>query len=286
MINIVRRMIIFSFLTALSCTNDPIVHDPESLGLYDLRCKIAPSNSQLGAILEFINPENMPIDTHGATVTISGEEQLVTLSEIKPGFYTSGEALLEIKPGGQYGLSATCPDGSVLNGKTFVPGPFRIVKNSPNDTLEYIVKTFSKQPWRQDNIPPKIFWTRSQHALSYTLLIRGQKSSVDTTVFLPEQNITKYFQQHPDETNFVETIEINITAYDSSRLPYRNSYGYYHENWRDPYGENISIDEIGQQLNLVPGQNDNIIGGTGYFASSYTITDSAIIRYKKELEIE
>lgn len=279
-------ILFINLLAIISCKNDPIVLEPESLGLYYLKCRIAPSVTQAGAVLGFINPESIPIDTKGANVIISGEGQQVKLVEIKPGFYQDSDALLTIKPKGEYKIKATLPDGSVLSGKSFVPGPFNIIKNSNNDTLEYIVKTTSLGNSSEIFIPPKISWTKSQHALSYTMFFKESKSSVDTTVYLPETVGTNYFRKHPDATSYFEKVGITITAYDSSRLPYHNSYGDYHTNWKDPYGENFRIDQIGQQLNLVPGQNNNIVGGSGYLSSSYTIKDSVIIRYKRELKIK
>lgn len=277
--------VVCSLAVTVCCTNDPVVLQPESLGLYYLECRIAPESHQTGAILQFLNPEAMPTDVEGAKVTIAGGGQQMSFLEIKPGVYKNNGNLLTIKPAVEYYLTATLSDGFVLSARTMVPGHFKMLIN-PTDTLEYMVKTVGLGHSLNIFIPPKISWTKSQHALSYTLQLKTTKSTVDTTVFLPEIGMTDYFGENPEATVFVEKAAITITAHDSSYLPYQNSYDYYHANWKDPYGENFKIDQIGLQFGLMPGYNDNIIGGTGNFSGSYTISDSVIIRYKRESHTE
>jgi len=259
----------------IRCSTDPVVISPESVSEYYIISKIAPDIDHLGAVVVKTVPENISIDISGAKVVISGNNQSTSLVELKPGFYIGPQDSVSILPDKKYEIMVTLPDGKLVRGKTFVPGDFHIIKN-PDDTLVFKVTDTGEPFFRPIVKLPQLSWTKSRHALSYLVKMEGGKAAVDTCVYLPEDGPERYFRRYPEAIEYIEKIAISIVAYDSSYLPY------YNLNYPDPYGENSKIHQVALAMGLQSGQNDNLEGSRGYFASSHTITDSVIVRYIKE----
>jgi len=277
-----RNIILINLLYLFSCTHDPILIDPDSMGTYYLQGIISPHVSPCGAVVGYSLPESIPDDLSGVSVICSGNGQSVTFAEQRPGVYWEEPPQLDVAPGERYDITARINRGKTLRGFTFVPGEFQILKSGLPDTLVYILRGYN-QDWYpffsiSEYVPPEIQWSASEHAFVYNLIINRDFgiSSFDTTSFLPsiydknnveDQRITEWTRKN----------QIKITAYDSTYLPWPvfDDMDFNHQN-------NI-IDRYIKEFGYRLGYNDNIKGGAGHFSSRYTITDSIIIRFKKEI---
>ena len=130
---------------------------------------------------------------------------------------------------------------------------------------------------------PEISWTESKHALSYEIRLRRLDDQWD---YIRKQTIytsliveTGYLEQQFTRDSTVKVIDFKvivfITAKDSSYVPYYSDYDGQH-----PLTPELEI--IANQLGLEPGQNDNILGGKGFFTSYYTVSDTIGVRFRKE----
>ena len=264
-----------------SCTTDPVLIDADSLSEYYVRSKISPNVNSIGVIVGKTFPENMPDDIGGARVTVTGAQSYVLLKEWKPGRYIDAAKDLSILPGHNYNLSITLPEGNVINGRTTVPGDFGLVDAIHSDTLEY---TFYKinDHYLVNSLASEISWNKSLHALSYRVFLEplsgnfpaGSKTTIDTNTVVKLYRLHHNIFMDSFSDQIVSKYLINITAFDSSYIPYLSNGGSLEEEDR--------ITQLAESLNAISGQNDNIEGGVGYFASSFSVQDTVIVRLKLE----
>ncbi len=274
------KITIFLMLGILSCTHDPILVDPDSMGTYYLFSKISAYITPIGAVVGYSLPETMPEDVSGAVVTLSSNGQSAVLDELQPGVYADEQEQVDIVPGERYDISARINDDVLLYAHTYIPGEFRLLKEDMPDTLDYIYKGFTQKYYPyfsiSEYVSPQIRYSKSEHAFWYSIgIFYNGIASFDTCSVLPA--IEHASLKDTLVSEWTEKIKIKITAFDSTFLPYQHSY-YYDLNKIDP----IIEDYISKGMKS--GENDNIHGGGfGYFSSTYTITDSVIVRFKKEI---
>ncbi len=272
---------VFLMLGILSCTHDPILVEPDSMGTYYLISQISPDISPNGAVVGYALPETISEDVSGAVVTLSGNGQSVVLDELQPGVYADEQEQVDIVPGQRYDISARINKDVLLYAYTYLPGEFRLLKEDMPDTLEYIVQGFIDGggtyffPTIYD--PPQIKWTKSKYAFSYSVHINYNGiASYDTVSSLPGVSSLKGIND-PNQIMWTEKYLLTIIAKDSTFLPFSNPYD---------TGLNTKNPEIDDKIKkgMHAGYNDNILGnGFGRFSSQYAITDSIIIRFKKEI---
>ncbi|MBN2412252.1 hypothetical protein JXQ31_11215 [candidate division KSB1 bacterium] len=265
-----------------SCSHDPILIDPDSMGTYYLLGVISPHVSPCGVVVGYSLPESIPDDLSGVSVICSGNGRSVTFAEQRPGVYWEEPTQLEVAPGKRYDITARINREKTLRGFTFVPGDFQILKSGLPDTFVYILRGYNQDWYPLFSIseygPPEIQWSASEHAFVYSLSINRFSgiSSFDTTSFLPAIRDEKNVQDQ-GITEWTEKYQIKITAYDSTYLPWPVF------DYEDFNSQNNLIDKYIEERGYHTGYNDNIKGGAGYFSSRYTITDSIIIHVKKEI---
>ncbi|MBN2008926.1 hypothetical protein JW960_06240 [candidate division KSB1 bacterium] len=217
-----------------------------------------------------------------AYTTITDEYQIYRALEIKPGFYRWNSDELTIIPGKQYELSIKLYDKSFIHGHTWVPGNFKLNVHTKSDTLEYKVKETYAFLYEGIVDPPVISWMPSKHALSYKIDLKGMnsiyriafKTTYETSTKLPFFEPDNY--NYSDSTFFMQTIRLvlTITAMDSSFLP--------DESWSLDQSELERFSELSDKLKFDSGQNNNLAQGLGYFASYYSITDTILVRFRKD----
>jgi len=266
-------------LFLISCSTDPLVLNPEALGDYYIRSKISPNLDRQGVIVGKTIPENMPIDITNAIITISSENQSVCFDEIEAGIYVDTQKQLKVLPGNFYTIDAKFPDGHLMNGRTTVPDEFQFITSSIKDTLVYILLDKGNY-FSNEIIAPEIAWSKSEHALSYELLIvekegiKGRITTIDTSVVLPSLYPIQNLQLDTTISWIDLAVIIEVVAHDSSFLAYPDK--------NKSSDENIQIENLADKLQLSYGQNTNVNGGIGFFASFTTITDTVVIRFKRE----
>lgn len=266
------------------CTTDPIVINPEQLGDYYLRSIISPNLSQQSVVVGRTVPENMPKDVSGAKVVLKSNEKSILLPEIEPGIYRDIYAELEVLPENRYTVLVTLPNGHQMMATTAVPGEFHLITSVSKDTLKYYLR-FTSHSFPEETKRPVVLWNRSEHALSYKLTLLDindsryltQSFTIDTTTTLPP--LSHAYLLSPNDTTILSKnfrVLLKITALDSSYLPNGNLF---------TSEESERINELRHKLGLSFGQNENVSGGKGFFASYYSVTDTVIICFIKEKKL-
>ncbi len=283
-----KRGILVFVLLHLSCTHDPILVDPDSMGTYYLISQISPNISPNGAVVGYSLPETMPEDVSGAEVTLAGNGQNVVLSELQPGVYADDQKMVDVVPGERYDISARINEDVLLYAHTYLPGDFFVLKENMPDTLVYLLKGLYYK--RFDSFlffvkevePPLIKWSNSEHAFVYQLTWHADKKSetldsFQTSSYLPANYYPRY--KHFDDPEYCEwdsTCVFSITAFDSTYLPFKTNPS------TDFNNQNGGIEKYMTEWGYNEGHNDNIKGGGfGHFSSTHTITDSVVVRFKK-----
>ncbi len=272
------KITIFLMLGILSCTHDPILVDPDSMGTYYLISQISPDISPNGAVVGYSLPETMPEDVSGAVVTLSGNNQSAVLDELQPGVYGDEQEQVDIIPGQRYDISARINKDVLLYAYTYLPGEFRLLKEEMPDTLEYIYKGYTQKYYPyfsiSEYVSPQIRYSKSENAFWYSIRMNYYGiSSFDSNSMLPAFKHASTRDTLVSE--WTEQIRLSIVAYDSTNLPYPAL------SYSDLNNSN-SIIENYISKGMKSGENDNIHGGGfGYFSSTHTITDSVVVRFKK-----
>ncbi len=251
------------------------------MGSYYLQSVISPHVSPCGAVVGYVLPETMPDDVSGAVVTLSGNGQSVLLSELQPGVYYDEQELIESAPGQRYDVSARINNNVLLYAHTYIPGEFRMLKEEMSDTLDYIIRGYLEgdETYYFPSLyePPQIRWTKSKNAFSYIVQMNYNGiASFDTVSFLPMVYSLKGIND-PNKMKWTEKYQLTIVAQDSTYLPSYTSSDFDLNNIKPVIEDYIS-------KGMKTGENDNISGGGfGHFSSKYTIQDSVIVRFKKEI---
>lgn len=176
----------------VSCSTEPIILEPESVGDYYAYCTLLTTGSTHQILLGKSVPENKPIDIGNAQVTIFADSERTNFSYMGNGIYQNIKNKLEVKPGRNYHLNIQLPDGKSITGETTVPNEFNILFPAEEDTVEYDVNN------QADTLTmPKVSWKASTGALSYQLAFEFVEnnnlkisdipvSTLRTCTFMPE----------------------------------------------------------------------------------------------------
>jgi len=269
---------------ALRCTHDPVLIDPNSLGVYYLKGNISPNEPNCRVVIGHALPERMPEDLHNVAMICSGGGQSVAFTEQDFCIYQDKPTPLLVIPGQRYDISALTTDGVTLHAHTYVPGEFKLLKANLPDTLEYIIAGYEIDYYPffiiQDYTLPVIEWMPSNHAFVYKIDMDKSEAlySFTQSSHLPLlSNWGNEYILNPEIREWVQNCQVQVTAYDSTRLPSTVNSTYNVNN------QNEFIEKYIREWGYKTGYQDNNQGGIGYFSSCYTITDTLIIRFKKEI---
>ena len=195
-----------------SCTLDPILSDPESVGEVYAFCVLV-SGQPAEVILCRSIPESPPIHIPDARVTLMSRISVQDLEYQGNGFYKDPQNHLKLVPGEQYILNIILKDGTRISGQTTIPGAFEILQPTDHDTLVYPLATET-----DTSRFPRIAWQPSQHAYHYTVrtnspdhILEPMFTTFRNRTFAPTLNI---FSSNTPQKQIIQA-KLTITAVDS-----------------------------------------------------------------------
>jgi len=161
-----KIIILFILIMTLSCSLDPVIIDPESLGDYFVFCTLCPGFNHQSLLLVKTKPEKLPTEITDAVVTINSDIQSVQFTHIKKGVYQDVVQKLIVKSGMKYNLNIELTDGRIITGQTILPGHYKITSPSAGDTIQHFLSQ------KLDTLLlPHVKWTKSVGAKYYTVLL-------------------------------------------------------------------------------------------------------------------
>lgn len=199
-------------LYLFSCTLDPILSDPESVGEVYAFC-VLDSGQPAEVVLGRSIPESPPIHIPDARVTLMSGISVQELEYQGNGFYNDPQNQLKLVPGEQYILNIVLKDGRRISGQTTIPGAFEILQPTDHDTLVYPLATES-----DTSRFPRIEWQPSQHAYHYTVrtnspdhILEPMFTTFRNRTFAPTLNT---FSSKTPQKQIIQA-KLTITAVDS-----------------------------------------------------------------------
>ncbi len=251
------------FLLFISCSLDPIVIQPETLGEYYAFCKLSPAFETQEVLVGKMIPESLPIAISDATVSILDlDSQTTTLfRHHRHGVYRPTESFPDIEPGHRYELHISFKDNKHLSGRAQAPDHFKIENPAKDDTVDYFLSMNS-----DTSRFPKTSWTNAQHARFYSVQLLPEnpvfKSSPVTTyrteIFFPELVPDIGWTKTWYDT-ILTRASLRIFAHDSASTFIPSSRTFWDEF------SDYTEQEWQQFLNSEKNAFDNLAGGFGYF---------------------
>ena len=168
--------VIVSFLISSSCSLEPVVIEPETLGEYFVFCTLTPTLEEQELLLGKTVPENLPVPIANARVIISDDTHSVKLSHVGSGVYRDVDRLLKIRAGIKYSLNIALSHGKTILGETIIPGDFEIIFPSKGDTINHFLT--SKL---DTSLLCHVRWTQSKAAKFYTLYLEINDKNITST---------------------------------------------------------------------------------------------------------
>jgi len=260
------RALFILLLAFLSCSLDPVVIDPESMGDYYVDCLLSPTFEYQEVLVGKSIPESKPVDIKDAQVSITDltENVVVTFTHIKNGIYRDIEKRLNVVYGHSYHLEVTLENGQRITGEKTLPDDFEIRAPAFGDTLGYFLE------YKLDTLQmPHVGWTASENASFYSahLLIEtdnvrgGSVFTYRNHILIPEI-IPKFSWADTLTDSSLVQASLVVFAYDSSqmfipttRLFLDNFVDYTREEWQK------AINSYSTDVK----QNSNVQGGIGRF---------------------
>ncbi len=181
--------IFYLFILFFSCSLDPVVIDPETLGDYYVFCTLSPGYSHQEVLLGKSVPEGLPVAITDAEVAICSDSQSVVLTHIKNGLYRDVNSNLKLNPGSTYTLEIKIQNGKQITGKTTLPGAFDILYPLTGDTIQHFLsRTLDTL------LLAHVGWLQSEHAKFYSIYLKieddqmhgGLISTFRSDVIIPE----------------------------------------------------------------------------------------------------
>ncbi len=160
-----QLVIMIFFCSLLSCSLDPVLIEPETLGDYYVFCTLTPRLEYQTVRLGKTVPESDPVDIDDATVFMMHNSRKFPFVSIGNGLYRNLQNKFTIHAGQEYLLEITLRNGYKIAASTVIPDSFKILSPAMGDTLHYF---FSRSMDTLD--VPKIKWERPARALYFSII--------------------------------------------------------------------------------------------------------------------
>ena len=166
-INIKYIFFLSLLILLLSCSLDPVVIDPETLGDYYVFCTLSPGYSHQEILVGKSVPEDLPVAITDAEVTIRSDSQSVMFTHIKNGLYRDENNDLKLNPGSTYTLDIKLQNGEQITGETTLPGTFDILYPHDGDTVQHFLsRTLDTL------LLAHVGWLQSERAKFYSVYLK------------------------------------------------------------------------------------------------------------------
>ncbi len=217
------RTIYFFVSIFLSCSLNPVVNDPDSVGDYCVFCTLSPVSEYQEVYVSKTVPENLPINIDNASVIISSNGEDIPFRNVCGGLYRDDFTKLKVNPGQAYKLTIKLDSGKIITAETVIPDSFSIISPQSEDTLNHFIM------WNIDTLQlPKIKWRRPKNGTHFTIyldvgnqhnFVGSLASTFRQEAFIPElvARIQPPDYTIPADTIFVDA-KILIVAHDSTEI--------------------------------------------------------------------
>ncbi len=256
------------FLLVVSCSLDPVIIEPETLGDYYISCTLSPEVEFQHVLLGKTVPESDPVDINDAVIYISSHQQNVRFYNIGNGLYQDSKEKLMVTAGQYYELRAELKNGHVIKAQTVLPDTIEFLSPLRGDTVAHYIGSDI-----DTSMLAKIKWKASENAEHFTVILIVPDSSefagrvLNTfrhEVYIPA--IVPRYQTPTGPIILPDTLfapaTIKIIAHDSTeKFKFMGTSTYWRYDWLDISREKFI--EVFHGEKTV--RNTNIQGAIGQF---------------------